>query len=106
MHELGFAAATIGTLLLAAGAEAQTAAPGTLPPCYDYREIARELGTKYEEAPVSLGLQTNGNLLQVFASARSGTWTIVSLMPNGLACVLAAGEDWEPLEPKTADPAV
>ncbi|MEK0082485.1 hypothetical protein [Benzoatithermus flavus] len=106
MHELGFAAATIGTLLFAAGAEAQTAAPGTPSLCHDYREIARELGAKYEETPVSLGLQTNGNLLQVFASARSRTWTIVSLMPNGLACVLAAGEDWEPLEPRAVDPAV
>ena len=52
-------------------------------PCHAYAEIARQLGTTYAEAPVSLGLQSNGNLLQVFSSAESGSWTIVSIAPDG-----------------------
>lgn len=104
MHKPGFAAAALGTLLLAAGAKAQTAIPSAPRLCYDYREIARQLGASYEEAPVSLGLQSNGNLLQVFASAKSGTWTIVSLTPSGFACVLAAGRGWESIAARADEP--
>ena len=64
-------------------------------PCHRYEEIRKELDTHYAEAPVSLGLQTNGNMLQVFASRERRTWTIVSTSPTGLACIVAAGEGWE-----------
>ena len=37
-------------------------------PCFSYGEVARQLKGTYQEAPVSLGLQANGNLLQVFSS--------------------------------------
>ncbi|MFL5332793.1 MAG: hypothetical protein ACJ8H8_06345 [Geminicoccaceae bacterium] len=64
-------------------------------PCYSYEEVARQLKGAYQEAPVSLGLQANGNLLQVFSSPATGSWTIVSTTPQGVACVLAAGQHWE-----------
>jgi hypothetical protein len=63
--------------------------------CDDHAEVARLLGAKYQEAPVSLGLQSNGYLLEVFSSRQTGTWTIVSVAPDGEACVVAAGEHWE-----------
>ena len=72
--------------------------------CHDYKEIVRQLGTRYEEVPVSTGLQTNGNLIQVFASPRTGTWTILSVAPDGTGCVLAAGRGWETTTPPPTDP--
>lgn len=72
--------------------------------CHDYRELARQLGTKYEEVPVSAGLQSNGHLLQVFSSPRSGSWTILSVAPDGTGCVLAAGRSWESMTLPPADP--
>ena len=74
-------------------------------PCFSHAEVARQLKATYHEAPVSLGLQSNGNLLQVFHAPASGTWTIVSTSPQGMACILAAGRDWENLTPPNADPA-
>ncbi len=74
-------------------------------PCFSYGEVARQLKGTYQEAPVSLGLQANGNLLQVFSSARSGSWTIVSTSPDGKACILAAGRNWENLKAATLDTA-
>ncbi|HEX2525351.1 MAG TPA: hypothetical protein VHL31_03490 [Geminicoccus sp.] len=68
-------------------------------PCSRYDRIRQQLREEYAEEPVSLGLQSNGHLLQVFASAESGTWTIVSTAPSGTACVVAAGHDWETLPP-------
>jgi hypothetical protein len=72
--------------------------------CHDYKELVRQLGTRYEEVPVSTGLQSNGNLIQVFASPRTGTWTILSVAPDGTGCVVAAGRSWETTPPPPSDP--
>jgi hypothetical protein len=79
-------------------------AMGAAMPCHERAEIARQLGQGYDEAPVSLGVQSNGNLLEIFSSPRTGTWTIVATAPTGLACVVAAGDGWQALgggEPAT-----
>ena len=84
----------IATVLAAAsGAWAQIPAPGL--PCADRDSMRLQLGAAYGEAPVAVGLRSDGDLLQVFASARTGTWTVVATAPDGLACVLAAGRGWE-----------
>ncbi len=72
--------------------------------CSDYKEIVRQLGARYQEVPVSIGLQSNGHLLQVFSSPRTGTWTILSVAPDGTGCVLAAGRSWEMTPPPPPDP--
>src|SRR5262245_32207677 len=89
----------VGIALLAGGpGSAQQIGTEVRVPCHRYDEIARQLGHRYREAPVSLGVQTNGNLLQVFASSESGTWTILSTSPTGMTCVIAAGKSWESLK--------
>ena len=50
-----------------------------------------------------MGLQADGRLVQVFASLQSGSWTIVTTAPSGLACIVAAGRSWESLPAKTGD---
>ena len=89
----------LGMAILAAPTgEAQQLGVEARIPCHSYDEIARQLGSRYKESPVSLGVQTNGNLLQVFASPESGTWTILSTSPAGTTCVIAAGKSWESLK--------
>ncbi|HET6467768.1 MAG TPA: hypothetical protein VFG43_05250 [Geminicoccaceae bacterium] len=96
------------SVVIAAGFALTAAAAGTayvgpaqsdtgqaMGPCSSREAIARSLAEDYREAPVSLGVMANGNLLQVFASYETGTWTIVSVAPNGISCVLAAGQSWE-----------
>jgi len=64
-------------------------------PCHDYQTIVETLDKRYGETPASLGLQTNGNMLQVFASSESGSWTILSVAPSGIGCIVAAGRHWQ-----------
>lgn len=90
--------ALLATLLLSTvGGPAASQIGGAAMPCDERGAIADRLGKGYAEAPVSLGVQSNGHLIEVFSSARTGTWTIVSTSPNGLACVVAAGEGWQTL---------
>lgn len=93
------------TCLLAPAAHALPSAVGVPVPCHDYREIKRQLADRYGEAPVSFGMRTNGEVVQVFASPQGGTWTIVSTQPSGLACILAAGKGWDKPSLKVVDPA-
>ncbi|MCS7268633.1 MAG: hypothetical protein RMK73_10370 [Geminicoccaceae bacterium] len=84
--------------------QAQPAAPPVRVLCHDYKELVRQLGSRYEEVPVSFGLQNNGHLLQVFASPKTGSWTILSVAPDGTGCVLAVGKGWEILPIPSSDP--
>ena len=96
-----------GSFVLAAAALAQPAGAEPAPanprlPCHDYVKMAEHLGAKYAEKPVAYGMQSNGNLLQVFASPDTGTWTILSVSPKGTSCIVAAGKSWEDM-PKIKD---
>jgi hypothetical protein len=73
-------------------------------PCHKAEEIAKQLTARYSEAPIAFGLQSNGNLLQVYASQEKGTWTVVSTTPSGLSCIVAAGKTWETLPLIKSDP--
>jgi hypothetical protein len=83
---------------------AQMAPSNARMPCHNASEIAKQLSTKYDEAPVAFGLQSNGNLLQVYSSEEKGTWTVVSTTPTGVSCIVAAGKHWESLPAVKNDP--
>lgn len=76
--------------------------------CSERDKFLKHLGgDQYKEAPVAMGLASNGSVLEVLASKEGDTWTIILTMPNGTSCVVASGEAWEdlkdkiPLGPKT-----
>lgn len=66
--------------------------------CSEREDVLAQLGNKYKEAPVALGLANNGGLIEVLTSGDGGTWTIILSMPNGKSCLLAAGESWQAVE--------
>jgi hypothetical protein len=73
--------------------------------CEHWRNIAGYLKTKFTERPIAGGLQTNGNLLQVFVSEETGSWSIVVVQPNGMGCLVSAGSDWETAPEQPEGPA-
>ena len=68
--------------------------------CGDREAVLNNLEETYSEVPVSRGLASNGAVIEVIVSP-SGSFTILYTMPNGLACVMTAGEGWGPVEKKT-----
>ncbi len=67
--------------------------------CGERIALVEKLKAGFNEAPRSMGLANNGHMVEVFASPK-GSWTIIVTQPNGLACLLAAGENWEDLPRK------
>ena len=83
--------------LLAAPVLAQQAADPNAPAlsaCAPRAAIVAQLERKYGETRRGAGLQNRGAVTEVFASAATGTWTIIVTRPDGVSCAVAAGEAW------------
>lgn len=65
--------------------------------CSPREDVLAQLSEKFKEQPVSIGLANNGGLLEVLAARDGTTWTVIITMPNGISCLVAAGESWQDL---------
>lgn len=76
-------------------------------PCMKRSVFLKELETNYGETPVALGIAAGGKVMEIVASRHTGTWTIIMTLPNGVACGIAAGVDWQevPARPSPDSPA-
>ncbi|NNE52044.1 MAG: S-adenosyl-L-homocysteine hydrolase [Sulfitobacter sp.] len=59
--------------------------------CMDAGEMKASLIDWYGERPVSAPTESNE---QLWASKDTGTWTMIKLLSDGKACVLAQGNEW------------
>lgn len=74
---------------------AAIAPPGLAQSACSPREIVAErLGDGYHELQLATGVQTNGNVIEIWASPATGTWTILMTVPNGTSCVMSSGTGW------------
>jgi hypothetical protein len=62
--------------------------------CAPREAIVSHLEKKYGETRRGVGLQNRGSVTEIYASAETGTWTIIVTRPDGVACAVAAGEAW------------
>jgi hypothetical protein len=80
--------------LLPRPAQAQTSTRSAVLPCGDTKELHKVLSEKYGEAPIGIGINTQGEMTTLFVS-KKGTYTFVISSTNGQSCVLSGGTDWE-----------
>ncbi len=72
-------------------------------PCAKRSDFLQHLATKFAEAPVATGVTADGAVLEILTSA-AGSWTILVIMPTGVACGVIAGEAWsQPPAPTKPD---
>lgn len=62
-------------------------------------QVVEILGTRYGETPVARGLTETGSMMEVFATADGGTWTIVMTNPQGVSRVASTGVAWQDVRP-------
>ena len=90
-------AVLVGVLGLAAPSLAQGPPRGATvtPSCHNHTDLAAMLDQKFAEQPSAIGLQSNGQLVEVFVANDGASWTIVVTRPDGWSCIVAVGEHWE-----------
>lgn len=63
--------------------------------CGPHAAIVERLAQGWGESRQSIGLGADNAVVEVFASAETGTWTITVTAPGGPTCLVASGEAWE-----------
>jgi hypothetical protein len=68
------------------------------PQCDQRAEVLKVLQQKYKEQPVALGVTHNGGLVEVLTTGNGTTWSIIVTTPQGMSCLVAAGEGWKAMQ--------
>lgn len=63
--------------------------------CADRGEMTERLREGFGEAQTGLGLVNSAQVLEVWSSDETGTWTILMTDIDGQSCLVAAGESWK-----------
>ena len=89
---------TFGLAATAPPAWAQT-------PCGAHEAITDKLPAVYGEIRIGRGLQSSMSLFEVWRSRENGSWTILKLRSDGVACIIATGFAWtdDQKSPSTVD---
>lgn len=80
----------IGAALLAGTSAAAESLCGTR------EDLLKQLAAQYQEAPVGIGLASNGSVVELLTST-AGSWTLMVTPPNGPSCLIGTGEAWQPV---------
>ena len=87
-----------GALIGGAFLSTPAAAFGEPQVCGPRETIIQRLSGRYSESQSAIGMTSGGSLVELFISP-AGTWTFVHTQPDGVTCLLAAGENWEEVVP-------
>lgn len=64
--------------------------------CGNYQALSEKLSSEFGERVVASGLAPKGRAyIEVWASDTSGTWSMVTVYPNGMSCLTSAGRDFQ-----------
>lgn len=87
-------------LLLASALAALFALPVHAQSCAPRDLVIHRLADAFGESVQTIGLGSDGGIVETFASPETGTWTITVTTPNGTTCLVASGQSFELLKPQ------
>ncbi len=89
---------TLG-LLVSLGAIGAIGAAGPAlaenPVCGMRETVVARLKADYGETRQAIGLASEAQVLEIFASDETGSWTVTVTRPDGTTCLMAAGKHFE-----------
>jgi len=90
----------IGAAALAGAGHAQTSS------CAERAIVVERLAADYGETRQAIGLVSAEQVVEVFASEETGSWTITVTRADGMTCLMAAGHYYEELDEAVSSAAV
>lgn len=84
---LGFAGVVLATQIARAD-----------PQCGPRETVLQTLADRYGETRRSLGLAGPTQVMELFASDDTGTWTITVTLADGQTCIVASGQGYQAVE--------
>ena len=92
-NPLSLLPAALALALAAAPAAAQTA------PCAPRDRVVGQLAAVYGETLQGAGQAQAAAVVELYASAETGTWTVTVTGADGMTCLVASGTGWQPAAP-------
>jgi hypothetical protein len=62
--------------------------------CGPRADLVKVLTDKYHEIPVAIGMVDDRHIMETFSSPE-GSWSMFMTNADGLACMIAAGKEWQ-----------
>ena len=69
--------------------------PASANSCAPRETVVEELAAGFGESRQSIGLASQGTVVEVFAAPETGTWTITATNAHGITCLIASGHAFE-----------
>lgn len=66
--------------------------------CAPRNALIEKLSQEFGEAPYAGAIDGAGNLMEILTSPK-GTWTLLIVRPDRIACIVGSGEGWLIYEP-------
>ncbi len=95
---LAIGRAALATVLMLAYWTTASRPAQAAPQCDERTNVLRILSDKYKETPVAIGVTNSGGLVEVLTSSDRTTWSIILTTPQGMSCLVAAGENWRTIK--------
>ncbi|MBW4708644.1 hypothetical protein KX928_12700 [Roseobacter sp. YSTF-M11] len=74
--------------------------------CAPLELAQKKLADEYGEETIWVGIQPNEHQLIIMGEPGGGTFTVILLRPDGIACGIAVGTSWATLEVPAPEPPV
>jgi hypothetical protein len=71
--------------------------------CGPRAKMVEALTSKYNERQFARGM-ADRNVVEFWVNSQTRSWTVLGIMPNGMACIAAAGQNFETSEPPKPKP--
>lgn len=71
--------------------------------CLPRADLINHLEGRYSEHLAGGGMQNPQQLLEIWASDQTGSFTVFVTRPDGLSCVIATGQHWQDATPTRAE---
>lgn len=65
--------------------------------CGSHNDVTSLLSKRYKEARRAIGMVSDEGVMEVFVSS-DGTWSIILTSTKGMACIIAAGKNWQEMK--------
>ena len=90
-------AVALGAAVISASAATAQSLGGPMA-CGERQAMVQRLAHTFGEVQKGAGLVNAGQLVEVWRSDDTGTWTILMTDPEGMSCIVAAGEAWRDVD--------
>lgn len=64
------------------------------PQCGPRDPFVKTLADSYGESRVGVGIEARGGLVELYADPDDGSWTLLVVRPDGIACMVSEGHQW------------